>query len=162
MGKAKTQRIIANVMALTLAVSAIPVASRMEVNAQTTTGDAGTYTDGTVLTQVGEAVSPDGNTVVSIKTDDAGRYFYSVRQNGEDIIYASRLGLKTEGADFTSGVAYQQGTIAEVTDDYQFRANIMVKSKIPVPKIRLYSQKTEKNLRLLSVFMMTESHIVMK
>ena len=34
MGKAKTQRIIANVMALTLAVSAIPVASRMEVNAQ--------------------------------------------------------------------------------------------------------------------------------
>lgn len=90
-----------------------------KVLAQTTIGDAGTYTDGTVLTQVGEAVSPDGNTVVSIKTDDAGRYFYSVRQNGEDIIYASRLGLKTEGADFTSGVAYQQGTIAEVTDDYQ-------------------------------------------
>lgn len=119
MGKAKMRRIIANVMALTLAVSAIPFASKVEVNAQTTTGDAGTYTDGTVLTQVGEAVSPDGNTVVSIKTDDAGRYFYSVRQNGEDIIYASRLGLKTEGADFTSGVAYQQGTIAEVTDDYQ-------------------------------------------
>mgnify|MGYP002725526609 FL=1 len=90
-----------------------------KVPAQTTTGDAGTYTDGTVLIQVGEAVSPDGNTVVSIKTDDAGRYFYSVRQNGEDIIYASRLGLKTGDADFTSGVSYQQGTIAEVTDDYQ-------------------------------------------
>lgn len=34
MGKAKTQRIIANVMALALAVSAIPFASKVEVNAQ--------------------------------------------------------------------------------------------------------------------------------
>lgn len=34
MGKAKTQRVIANVMALALAVSAIPFASKVEVNAQ--------------------------------------------------------------------------------------------------------------------------------
>lgn len=34
MGKAKTQRVIANVMALALAVSAIPFTSKVEVNAQ--------------------------------------------------------------------------------------------------------------------------------
>lgn len=134
-----------------------------KVLAQTTIGDAGTYTDGTVLTQVGEAVSPDGNTVVSIKTDDAGRYFYSVRQNGEDIIYASRLGLKTEGEDFTSGVAYQQGTIAEVTDDYQlYQGKHHGEIKDTCTEDTFILTKTEKNLRLLSVFMMTESHIVMK
>ena len=71
------------------------------------------------MTQVGEAVSPDGNTVVSIKTDAAGRYFYSVRQNGEDIIYASRLVLKTDAAYFTPGASFRQDTVEEVTDDYQ-------------------------------------------
>lgn len=82
------------------------------------TGDADTYTDGTDLTLVRTVLSPDSATELSILSDENGRYFYSVQQNGVDVIYASRLGIVTAEADFSTGAGFTDGSVTSCSDAY--------------------------------------------
>lgn len=90
-----------------------------KVPATTTVGDANTYTDGTVLSQVNQISSPDERLVFSLQKDAEGRFFYSVKKDGEDMIYASRLGLETSDIDFGTGAEYHFDQTRAVTDTYQ-------------------------------------------
>lgn len=79
-----------------------------KADGDTVPGSETVYTDGSTLSVVKEFASPGGNISVKIMKDDAtGRYFYAVANGGECVIQASRLGLITEGADFSEGVQYQ-------------------------------------------------------
>lgn len=90
-----------------------------------TTGSDNVYTDGTELTfvsEIGEIASPSGNITVKIHTDEStGRYFYSAYNNGNAVIYASKLGINTEAGDLSKGLtlAVESISIQKITDDYQ-------------------------------------------
>ncbi len=77
------------------------------------------YTDGTKLEVLKEFSSPDGKISAKVQSDKkTGRVFYSVSNNDECVIYASLLGIVTEGADFTNGADYVAGSVKSVTDTY--------------------------------------------
>lgn len=76
------------------------------------------YTDGSTLSSVKEITSPDGKMIAVLFGDESNRYFYSVYYNDVCVIEPSRLGLVTEGVDFSVGAEYTEGTVSEITDTY--------------------------------------------
>lgn len=97
-----------------------------QVKEDTVAGSESTYTDGTELKNVEDAVltSPDEKTQVKIWTDeDTGSCFYSASRNGENVLNASKLGINTKSVDYTKNVKVENVTIKDLqTEDYTLMA----------------------------------------
>ena len=64
--------------------------------------------------------SPDGRLQVTI-TDDGGQAVYSVKYDSQPVLLPSRLGLVTDYADFTQGLAIIQSEPKKTIYDYPMR-----------------------------------------
>lgn len=127
MRKAKIKKWITVIVSLATVMSGFDgfltsvKAENQEVEqSKTVSGSDSVYTDGTQLYEVKKFNSPGGNLSVKIMKDDTkGRYFYSVSNDGECVIQASRLGINTVNADFTEGAAFEEvNTPIKKTEQY--------------------------------------------
>ncbi|MCD8120466.1 MAG: glycoside hydrolase family 97 catalytic domain-containing protein [Lachnospiraceae bacterium] len=122
MKKRKWHSIVAAAMAAVMVAGTLFTAGGMRaIKADEITGSESVYADGTVLTKVYEAASPEGTMTAVIWTDEAtGRYFYSANCSGETVLEAAQLGLVTEAEDLSTGLtlADDSYSIDEVNDTY--------------------------------------------
>lgn len=96
------------------------------VKEETSDGERDTYTDGTKLSEVSQAslTSPDGKTEVKLWSKESdGSYYYSADRDGENVLNASMLGVKTKSVDLTQNMKVKKVTVSEEkTDSYELPA----------------------------------------
>lgn len=92
----------------------------IEIKETSEKGGANELTDGTAVTDTGLVVSGSGVTVKIVEHRETGRYFITASRDGDVLLDASQLGIKTS-VDFTEGMTYVENSskIVSGVDDYK-------------------------------------------
>ena len=85
----------------------------LEYNAEEYVPDLTKYMGETELTEVTElaTVSPDGNNLMQVWKDAAGKFYYSVTEGDTVVIESSAIGMVLEEADLSAGLSLQAGSV---------------------------------------------------